>query len=107
MMSNASLDRINQANDDRGRVLREHDKAQGFRDDQEFQSLRQELKVDSYQPPLQPLFHIEGGKWLQTEPQFVKWLDKGNKKMRCIWICGIPGAGSSTCLWLIIYLSLF
>ncbi|KAH6962306.1 hypothetical protein BKA56DRAFT_622860 [Ilyonectria sp. MPI-CAGE-AT-0026] len=95
MMSNADLDRISQANYDRGKVLLEYDKEQDFSDDRSFRSLRQELNVDSYQPPLLGPFHIEGDKWLQTEPQFVKWLDKSNKKMRCIWIRGIPGAGKT------------
>lgn len=91
-LSHADIQRISKAKRNRQALL-QYDENQAIRDAETFRSLRQELKVNDYLPPLSGRFDIKRGQWVMKEEKIKQWLKKGNHKKRCIWIRGIPGSG--------------
>lgn len=91
-LGHADIRRISEAKRDRQALL-QYDENKAIRDAETFRSLRQELKVNDYLPPLSGRFDIERGQWAITEEKMKQWLKKSNHKKRCIWIRGIPGSG--------------
>ncbi|KAM6529098.1 hypothetical protein FALCPG4_010048 [Fusarium falciforme] len=87
---------IAQAKRDRRSALEKYDRDQKQLENRDFQSLRQDWQVNLYQArSTEVTSRIQRGKWLQTKEELKNWLKKTNKKSRCIWIRGIPGAGLS------------
>ncbi|KAF5712007.1 nacht domain-containing protein [Fusarium mundagurra] len=94
LVGHADIERISEARRDRQALL-QYDENKAIRDAETFRSLRQELKVNDYLPPLSGRFDIERGQWVKTDEKMKQWLKKSNHKKRCIWIRGIPGSGKT------------
>ncbi|KAF5554426.1 nacht domain-containing protein [Fusarium phyllophilum] len=94
ILGHADIERISEARRDRQALL-QYDENKAIHDAETFRSLRQELKVNDYLPPLSGRFDIERGQWVKTDEKMKQWLKKSNHKKRCIWIRGIPGSGKT------------
>ena len=96
MTEAVTVEDIVRAQKDRNLALAEYDRAQKFRDYQEFRAVRDEINPDTRYEKLDDIIRkaTEGsGAWLDKEETFMNWLNPLDRTIRCFWICGIPGAG--------------
>ncbi|OTA93779.1 hypothetical protein M434DRAFT_395313 [Hypoxylon sp. CO27-5] len=98
MMTNVTLESILQAHQARRLMLEEHDRAQAFRDSQTYSAIRNELEPHDHDAELARISYrssVTSGRWLENEPDFMRWLDPADRTTRCIWLHGIPGSGKT------------
>ncbi|KAI1379439.1 hypothetical protein F4677DRAFT_332829 [Hypoxylon crocopeplum] len=98
MTMNVTLQDILQAHQARKRALEEYEHAQAFRDSQTFSTIRNELNPHVYDAKLTDILRrssVHSGKWLDNEPDFLRWLDSADRTVRCMWLYGIPGCGKT------------
>jgi hypothetical protein len=80
----------------RRRTLLAYDKAEEFRNIEIFTALCNELSPKLHDQTLAKILRgssADSGSWLNSKPEFAKWLDPNNASVRCLWLRGIPGAG--------------
>jgi len=96
MTTNVTLEEISQAKIARKRALEEYDDAKKFRDNQTFNTIRTELRPETYDTQLLDILQFTSsgsGQWLNKEENFMRWLDPLDRTLRFLWLQGIPGAG--------------
>ena len=96
MTEAVTLEDIVRAQKARNLSLAEYDRAQKFRDYQEFRAVRDEINPDTRYEKLDDILRKTtkgSGAWLDKEGSFMNWLDPLDRTVRCFWLCGIPGAG--------------
>ena len=96
MTMNVTLEDISRAQRARKQALEEFDRAQKFRDHQTFSTIRNEVRPETHHTKLADILQrtsAGSGKWLDRDDNFMKWLDPLDRTARCLWLCGIPGAG--------------
>ncbi|OTA59127.1 hypothetical protein K449DRAFT_466839 [Hypoxylon sp. EC38] len=98
MVMNVTLESILRAHQARRLMLEEHDRAQAFRDSQTYIAIRNELEPHDHDAELAKILHrssVDSGRWLEKEPDFMRWLNTVDRTTRCIWLYGIPGSGKT------------
>jgi hypothetical protein len=96
MTEAVTLEDIVRAQKARNLSLAEYDRAQKFRDYQEFRAVRDEINPETRYEKLDDILRKTtkgSGAWLDKEETFMNWLDPLDRTVRCFWLCGIPGAG--------------
>jgi GTP1/Obg family GTP-binding protein len=96
MTVNVTLEDITRSVRARKQTMEEFKRAQKFRDHQKFSTIRNEIRPDIHYKVLADIIQktCEGsGKWLDKQDSFMRWLDPIDRTVRCLWVCGIPGAG--------------
>ena len=96
MTVNVTLEDISRAQRARKEALEECERAQKFREHQTFSTIRNEVRPETHHEKLADILQrtSEGsGKWLDKDCEFLRWLDPVDRTARCLWLCGIPGAG--------------
>ncbi|KAI0889136.1 uncharacterized protein GGS22DRAFT_153217 [Annulohypoxylon maeteangense] len=98
MTTNVTLQDILLAHQARKRALEEYDQAQVFRDNQTFNTIRNELSPHDHDVELASILRrssVVSGEWLRDEPDFMRWHDSIDRTARILWLCGIPGSGKT------------
>ena len=96
MTVNVTLEDISRAERVRKQTLEEFDRAEKFREHQKFSMIRNEVRPETHHEKLADILQKTckgSGKWLDSQSNFMRWLDPVDRTVRCLWICGIPGAG--------------
>ncbi|KAI1770697.1 hypothetical protein F4818DRAFT_431640 [Hypoxylon cercidicola] len=98
MTMNVTLEDILRADQARKLALEENEHQQAFRDRQTFSTIRNELNPHEYEARLVEITRqssVSPGKWLESEVDFMRWLDVVDRTLRCMWLYGIPGSGKT------------
>ncbi|OTB06435.1 hypothetical protein M426DRAFT_9573 [Hypoxylon sp. CI-4A] len=98
MTMNVTLEDIVQAHQARKRALEEYERAQEFRDNQIYGLIRNELDPYDHDAKLNIILDessVKSGKWLENEPDFLRWRNSTNRTVRRLWLHGIPGSGKT------------
>ncbi|KAL1840713.1 hypothetical protein VTJ49DRAFT_208 [Mycothermus thermophilus] len=98
LKENVTLEDISRAQRTRKLVMEEAERNEKFRRLQNFSTIRNDLRPETYHLRLEDLRSqaSEGsGKWLDRQVNFMKWLDPTDRSARCLWVHGIPGAGKT------------
>ena len=97
MTVNVTLENILRAQRARKLALDEYDRAARFREHQTFSTIRDEVRPEGYDEKLAGILQqtSEGsGAWVAEQDDMKRWLDPVDRTARCLWLCGIPGAGA-------------
>ncbi len=97
LTANVTLEDISRAQRARKLALEEYDCAAKFREHQTFCTIRdQVIRPETYDEKLASILRETSkgsGAWLDQQDNFTGWLNPVDGTVRCLWLCGIPGAG--------------
>ncbi|KAI1386580.1 uncharacterized protein F4822DRAFT_431452 [Hypoxylon trugodes] len=98
MMVNVTLQDIVQAHRARKDALEEYEAAQAAREEHTYNAIHNKLNPRDYDMELASILRrssVDSGKWLEDEPDFMRWLNTMDRTTRCVWLHGIPGSGKT------------
>ncbi len=96
LTEHVTLEDISRAQRARKQALEQYDRAAKFRDQQTFFTIRDQIRPETYDEKLDGILQQTSkgsGAWIDGQDNFKGWLNPGDRTVRCLWLCGIPGAG--------------
>ena len=105
MDGEVSLAHIMEAHAARTSAYERHEKGQENDERMEFQFIKNSLSPQLYDSKLEWIRQrctTRAGEWLEKDEHFLEWQDHSNELAKVLWLTGIPGAGISVALNLLV-----